>query len=200
LNTGWVTYDEPRGRFYVVSTGARSQDAATGIFGAASPGAVDVLDAEALRQGQAQGALVGSVALELAPQVPRAGAARSLVIGPQGRFGYLPSSSAPHLYRVDLESLALTHGPSNPIEVYLGEGNQLTGLAFMGNGLGLVTAFNQDAVYLFDPDCGQSIAGPVDVGTGPLLEGALDIAWDEARGQALVLMTNSNSLARLKVE
>lgn len=200
VNTGWVSFDERRGRFYAVSTGARSQDAASGVFGASSPGAVDVLDAQALLRGEGQRAMLGSISLSLAPGELRAGSPRSLVLGPEGRYGYLPSSTAPHLYKVDLESLALLRGPEDPIEVYVGEGNQLTGLAFVAGGLGLVTAFNQDAAYVFDPGCEQSIAGPVGLGTGPLLEGALDIAWDARRAQALVLMSNSSRLAQVRVE
>ena len=59
-------------------------------------------------------------------------------------------------------------------------------------------AFNGDALYLFDTTCDASVAGPFDLGTGPLLEGALMPAWDAPRRQLLVLMTLSSRLARAR--
>jgi hypothetical protein len=51
-----------------------------------------------------------------------------------------------------------------------------------------------DSLFVLDTRCDFTVAGPVGLGNATDLEGPVDIAYDEVRGQALVLMTLSNSL------
>ena len=188
-----VVYEPQRRRFYVVESGDSGVDEETGAFVPRSSGAVEVIEVSALEEGLvAQD--VARVSLPLSEDDPFAGTPRTLILAPDGRHGYLPSGSSPQLYKIDLETLEVLRGASNPIEVYLGEGNQLTGLAFRPDGVGYLTAFNQDALYLFDSGCDASVLGPFGLGSSALLEGPLDIAYDPVSAQALVIMSVSNAL------
>ncbi len=194
LNSGVVRYDAARDRFYLVSTGSRVADG-EGAFVASSEGTLDVWDAKLLREGDLQGAKLASLSFPLQEDDPFAGAPRDIVIAPEGPFGYLPSASSSSLYKVDLDQLQITRNTEDPIEAYEGEGNQLTAMAFRGDGLAYVVAFNQDALYLFDPSCDASVAGPFDLGLRDTrLEGPLHIAYDAPRQRALVLMSISNAV------
>ncbi len=192
LNPLDVVYDPARRRFLVVCAGEVAFEPATEAFKPVSGGAVDVLGLDALLGGALEGALETSVALPLSAELPFAGNPRTLVMAPGGDVGYLPSGSAPHLYKLDLETLEVLRGPDDPIVVYLGDGNQLTGFALRPDGVGYVTAFNQDALYLFDSQCDASVAGPFGLGDAALLEGPLDVAYDPATQRALVLMSVSS--------
>jgi outer membrane protein assembly factor BamB len=193
LNTGAVVFDPHRRRFYAVNTGARRRSAEGWI--STSEGTLDAFDLDALRAGDT--APRGSLTLRQGEGGP-AGPRDLILTGDQGRLGYLPASNSPHLYKVDLDQWRVLRGGDDPIQAYLGDGDQLTGLAAGEGGLLYLTAFNGDALYLFDATCDASVAGPFDLGTGPLLEGALMPAWDAPRQQLLVLMTLSSRLARAR--
>ncbi len=192
-----VVYDEAHARFVAISSGDSGADPATGLFSPRSDGALDLIALADLGDGLTEDDRT-SIALPLSPADPRAGNPRTLVIAPGGRFGYLPSGTSPQLYKVDLDTLEVLRGPANPIAAYIGEGNQLTGLALRGDGVGYVTAFNQDALYLFDTGCDASVLGPIDLGNAALLEGPIDIAHDPARGQALAILSVSSALTIIK--
>jgi DNA-binding beta-propeller fold protein YncE len=188
-----VVFDAARGRFYVVNSGERRVDPQTGAFVPVSDGAVDIIDLAALDDGLQDEDLV-SIPLPISPAEPLVGAPSAVVLAPDGRTAYLPSSTSPALFKIDLERLEVLRGADDPIRAYLGEGSQLTNMVFGPDGLAYVTAFNQDALYLFDSGCDASIFGPVELGTSPLLEGPLDVAYDAAGRRALVLMSVSNAL------
>jgi outer membrane protein assembly factor BamB len=192
-NTGAVVFDPHRRRFYAVNTGARRRGADAWI--STTDGTLDAFDLDALRAGDP--APRGTLVLRQGDGGP-AGPRDLILTGDQGRLGYLPASNSPHLYKVDLDEWRVLRGGDDPIQAYLGDGDQLTGLAAGEGGLLYLTAFNGDALYLFDTTCDASVAGPFDLGTGPLLEGALMPAWDAPRQQLLVLMTLSSRLARAR--
>lgn len=198
LNPLDVVADAARRRFYVVQGGELGTTGQSGSFVPQTPGAVDVLSLDALLDGRLNEAVEAVVSLPLNDALPEAGSPRTLVMTPAQDVAYLPSGTAPHLYKLDLESLTLLRGTEDPIEVYLGEGNQLTGLAMRADGVGYVTAFNQDALYMFDASCDASVLGPFELGNAALLEGPIDLAYDAARGQALVLLNLSSALSVVK--
>jgi hypothetical protein len=197
-NASSLTVDPARGRVYVVYTGARGFDPATGDVIVTSDGAVEVLDLAALQAGELDKAVLLHLPLRRDPSDPFSGGPRSLQLSADGRWGYLPSASSPAIYKLDLERLVWARDASDPIPGYVGAGNQLTALAMRGDGLAWVVAYNQDAAYLLDTSCDATVAGPFDLGETPLLEGALDIAWDEATQQGWVILSVSSGLAQVR--
>lgn len=198
LNAAEVVVDPARRRVYAVYTGARGFDPDTGEVIVTSDGAVDVLDLDRLLRGELSEAVLAHLPLARDPADPFSGGPRTLVLTGDGRWGYAPSASSSAIFKLDLEALAWTRDGRDPIRGYLGAGNQLTSMALRGDGLAWVVAYNQDAAYLFDTGCDASVAGPFELSVSPLLDGPLDIAWDEERQQALVILSISNTLAQLR--
>jgi outer membrane protein assembly factor BamB len=186
MNTLHVQWDEVRDALYAVSGGET-------VFGA---GGVEVASDPVITRFsgpelETQDALV----LTRAPGDKSSGGASDLLIS--GGVAYLPSRVAPHIYKIDLEEWAVLRGPKNPIAAYLGEGNQLTSMALARDGRAYVTAFNQDALYVFDTSCDATVAGPFDVGKSDFLEGPIALAYDRATRRALVLLSVSNSMTEV---
>jgi hypothetical protein len=184
-NTLYLHYDGEREVLYAVSGGETVFDE-DGSVAVGSDGVIDAFDGGVRREPL------------LLPQVkedPVAGGPGQLVV--DGDHGYLPSRTAPHIYKIDLVAWRVLRGTSDPIVAYLGEGNQLTSMAMAGPGRAYVTAFNQDSVYLFDTACDASVAGPFTVGKGDFLEGPIDIAYDPVGRRAYTLLSISNGLTEI---
>ncbi len=111
---------------------------------------------------------------------------------PDGRYLYFPSATAPVLFKFDLESNEWIRGTDDPIRVYESEGNSLHHAAIDSRGILYFSAFNEDAVYLVDTACDETLTGPIDVGrTRGLLEGPNSLAiWE--RGDDLRVYFNTS--------
>lgn len=177
-------WDDEREVLYAVSGG----ETVFGDDGTARPGTDGVLDA--FDGGTERRA---PLRLPLLTERPYAGAPGDLVV--DGPHGYLPSRTSSDIYKVDLARWEVLRGTNDPIEAYLGTGNQLTSMTMAGPGRAYVTAFNLDRVFVFDTECDASVAGPTDVGKGEFLEGPLDIAYDPDAGRAYTILSLSNAIA-----
>ncbi len=184
-NTLYLAYDGAREVLYAVS-GGETVFGDDGSARVGSDGTVDAYDAAGRR---------APLVLPVQDDDPVAGGPGRLVT--EGRYAYLPSRTAPHLYKIDLDAWEVVRGTDDPIVAYLGDGNQLTSMALAGNGRAYVTAFNQDALYVFDTECDASIAGPFSVGKGSFLEGPIDIAYDSQAGKAYTLLSLSSALSEI---
>ena len=121
---------------------------------------------------------------------------------PDGGALYFTSAAAPVLFKFDLAAGEWVRGVGNPIELYEAEGDTLHHGTMGGDGLMYVTAFNEDALYLYDTTCDKILAGPVELGSSPeLLEGPHGIALDTA-GEgttAYYIFSRANALGRIRL-
>jgi sugar lactone lactonase YvrE len=107
---------------------------------------------------------------------PTLGGPGRIAITPDKSSAYVASGTAPVLFKVDLADKELERGVDNPIQMYETEGSSLDSIDIADNGILALTAFNKDALYLYDTDCDEKIAGPIDLATSSQLEGAQDIS------------------------
>lgn len=121
---------------------------------------------------------------------------------PDGRFLYFTSATAPVLFKFDLEQRRWVRGISNPIRLYETEGNALHHGRIDSRGVLYVTAFNRDALFLFDTRCDELLAGPIDLGTSAdRLEGPQQIETVERNDEtAAYYITRSNALGRVRLD
>lgn len=121
---------------------------------------------------------------------------------PDGRFLYFTSATAPVLFKFDLEQKRWARGISDPIRLYETEGNALHHGRMDSRGVLYVTAFNRDALFLFDTRCDELLAGPIDLGTSAdRLEGPQQIETVERRDEsAAFYITRSNALGRVQLD
>lgn len=121
---------------------------------------------------------------------------------PDGQHLYFASADAPVLFKFDLADGTWERGIGDPIELYETDGDALHHAAFGPDGLLYVTAYNQDAMYLFDPSCDERLGEPIDVGTtDDLLEGPHGVAVRHGgdRREAYYIMSQANSLGRIEL-
>ncbi|RAL20720.1 hypothetical protein DL240_15495 [Lujinxingia litoralis] len=115
---------------------------------------------------------------------------------------YLSSATAPVLFVFDLAVRAWVRDAQDPLEVYAAEGDATHSLAVDSAGRLWLTAFNQDALYIWDTRCDRLAAGPLPLGrVDDLVEGPQSVAIvEDAEGiDAYYLLTNANALGRVRV-
>ncbi len=124
----------------------------------------------------------------------------------RGERIYATSGNAPALFVFDLSHRAWEHDAGDPFWLYEDDGSDLThSAALADDGLLLVTAFNRDALYVFDVTCMEKLAGPIDLGrVANMLEGPRGIEFlpgsaDGAHRDAYFLYSIANALGRVRL-
>lgn len=131
---------------------------------------------------------------------PRMGAPGKPVMSPDGRYVYLPSITAPVVFKFDLHERRWARGTDDPIVLYDSDGDTTHSATMDERGVLYVTALNQDAMYLLDTRCDRVLAGPIDLGvTDTYLEAPQDVRIVETDEgpRAYFIMTLSNALGRV---
>ncbi len=177
---------------WVVCTGTLRLDPDTGVHQATTAGAVERWSRAALERGGPPDAVV-----RVDPPPGGIGAAPgSLAIDPLRRRAFLGSSLAAHVYVVDLDSMTLLRGPSNPIVLREHDGNDTVAVAWHPDGTVLAASFDTNALYRIDPETLDIVGTPVDLGRSGDLEGPLDLeVFPGASPDVAALMSVSNSVA-----
>ncbi|TXD42843.1 hypothetical protein FRC96_02885 [Lujinxingia vulgaris] len=116
---------------------------------------------------------------------------------------YFSSATAPVLFAFDLGETRWLHDASNPVEVYAASGDATHSLAVDSAGRLWLTAFNQDALYVWDTRCDTLAAGPIPLGqVDDLVEGPQSVTIvEDAEGiDAYYLLSNASTLGRVRVQ
>lgn len=115
---------------------------------------------------------------------------------------YFVSGIAPVLFVFDLENRRWDYDAASPLEFARADGDA-THQAVMGpEGLLWITAFNQDALYLFDTACHKLVAPPIDLGqVADMLEGphAIVAFQDGEAFESYYLLGIANALGRVRL-
>lgn len=130
------------------------------------------------------------------------GAPGTPLLSPDGGSLYLVSGNAPVLFVFDLLEREWVHDASSPIEIYQTDGDATHKAVMDPDGLLWITAFNEDALYLFDTSCHEKVAPPIDLGrVANMLEGpqSILVVDDGAAREGYVVMTISNALGRVRL-
>ncbi len=131
---------------------------------------------------------------------PRMGAPGKPVVSSDGRWLYLPSITAPVVFKFDLHERRWARGTDDPIVLYESDGDTTHSATIDERGVLYVTALNQDAMYLLDTRCDRVLAGPIELGvTDTYLEMPQDVQIVETDEgpRAYFIMTISNALGRV---
>ena len=122
---------------------------------------------------------------------------------PDQELIYFASGIAPVLFVFDIEQEDWRYDAADPLQLYETDG-EATHAADMGvDGLLWVTAFNEDALYLFDTACDELVAPPIDLGrAADMLEGpqALRIVEEGGRLEGYYLLSIANALGRVQLK
>ncbi len=131
------------------------------------------------------------------------GAPGEPLLSPDGGRLYFVSGNAPVLFVFDLLGREWVHDASSPIEIYQTDGDATHKAVLDTDGLLWITAFNEDALYLFDTSCLENVAPPIDLGrVANMLEGPQSILVVDdgaAAREGYVVMTISNALGRVRL-
>ena len=119
---------------------------------------------------------------------------------------YVASATAPVLLKLDASTGQWLRGADHPIVVYETDADALHHIAIDARGVIYLTAYNDDALYLFDTTCDTTFfeAG-VDLGESPRLEGPHGLVVHEGGDgtagdvELLYVMTQSNALGRARL-
>ncbi len=133
----------------------------------------------------------------------RHGAPGRPLAAPDGRALYFTSATSGELFKFDLRERRWVRGTRNPLELHEASGNALHHGAIDDRGLLYITAFNDDALYLWDTTCDERLAGPISLGTtDELLEGPHGIALHEreSRTRAFFIMSRANVMGRVTLD
>ncbi|WP_187027606.1 YncE family protein [Persicimonas caeni] len=126
----------------------------------------------------------------------RMGAPGRPLVTPDATRLYLASATAPVLFVFDLQAMQWLHDTSDPLEVYATDDKSLHNATIDARGVIYLTAFNDDALYLFDTSCDAVLAGPLDLGTTDgYLEGPVDL--QVVGDEVYFVMTLSNVMGRV---
>jgi YVTN family beta-propeller protein len=113
---------------------------------------------------------------------------------PDGGHLYFTSATSGELFTFDLEAREWTRGTRDPLQLHDAGGNALHHGAMGPRGILYATAFNDDALYLWDTSCDAKLAGPIDIGTTPsLLEGPHGIAVERRRNRTRLFFITSRA-------
>ena len=115
---------------------------------------------------------------------------------------FFASGNAPGLFVFDLDARAWLHDAADPFWLYDAAGRDAThSAALTAEGLLLLTAFNQDALYVLDTACMELMAPSIDLGeVANMLEGPKGIiVIDEEPAEAYFLYSIANALGRLRL-
>lgn len=176
----------------VISSGATDFDLETYLLSPLTEGGVDRFSLDTL--------------------LTAAGPERSFPLGMNGLIGnpgrpaligdllFLGSGTAPTLFVLDLSTNQVLHDAQSPLRVFdAGSANALVAPFAGPFGLLYVLDFNNDALWVYEPGCGEWLLGPLDIGESEeLMEGPLDLAWSDDT-HAHVLMSVSSSITAIDV-
>lgn len=135
----------------------------------------------------------------------RFGAPGRPVLTPDRRFIYLPSATAPLIFKLDIYAGEWVYDTDSPLQI---DGAKLDqdgthDLAADSRGLLYLTAFNEDALYIIDTACDQLLAGPIDLAqTDAQLEGVqTPLIVESATSTTLYFTaTLANSLGKVELD
>lgn len=128
----------------------------------------------------------------------RMGAPGRPLATPDARRLYLASATAPVLFAFDLQAMQWLHDTENPIEIYATDEKSLHNATMDERGIIYLSAFNDDALYLFDTACDAVLTGPLDLGTtDAFLEGPVDL--QVVGDELFYVMVLSNTLGRVEL-
>lgn len=136
-------------------------------------------------------------------EVQTVGAVGRALLRPDEERLYFVSAIAPVLFVFDIPGRQWLFDAEAPLQLYEAEGDATHYGAMGADGLLWVSAFNDDALYLFDTSCDQLMAGPIDVGEAAhMLEGVQAIRLvARPRGvDGYFLMSIANKMGRLRLE
>ncbi len=178
-------------RVHVVSSGETVYQQDSGEVHAIGDGALDLFD----RNDLDAGVPMASVPLPRHLDDPTIGAPGSFVVTPDESAAYIGLGLSAHLYRVDLSTGTLTHGPTNPIVVREHAGNDTLTLAWHPDGHVLVVSYNSNQLFRLDPRTMEWLGEPIDLSFTGDLEGALDLVVVEDHDpDVFVLMGAANTV------
>jgi hypothetical protein len=136
-------------------------------------------------------------------QVENVGApGRPLLSAEKDRL-YFVSAIAPVLFVFDVARRQWLFDARAPLKLYESDGDATHYGALGDDGLLWISAFNEDAIYLFDTACDEVMAGPIDVGeVAHMLEGPQAIGLvEQAQGvEAYFLLSIANAMGRIRLE
>ena len=133
-------------------------------------------------------------------ETERVGAPGRPLPTPDGEHLYFTSATAPVVFKFDLADKTWMRDADDPIRLYDSDQQTLHHGAMGPNGVLYVTSFNRDALYLFDTNCDERLAGPIDLGTSTsMLEGPHGIALvaDGPRTRAYYIMSLAHAMGRV---
>lgn len=169
------TIETPDGERVAISDSGAIRTPAEGPARVASDGGVELWRPN----GRAEASHRESYRLEVAGESNRLGAPGRPVPTPDGTSLYFTSATAPVLFEFNLGAGEWERATDDPHRLYESDRNTLHHASMGPNGVLYVTAFNRDALYLFDTTCEETLAGPVDIGVSEsMLEGPHGVALD----------------------
>jgi hypothetical protein len=134
---------------------------------------------------------------------PRMGAPGQPVLAADGHTVYLPSGTAPAIFKFDLDARRWLRGTLDPIVLHETRGDGAHNATIGPRGILYVSALNEDALYLVDTRCDEVLAGPIRLGTtDSQLEGPQDLEVVEtgAGAQLFFVMTLSNAMGKVELD
>ena len=113
---------------------------------------------------------------------------------------YLSSGTAPVMFKFDLASRTFERGTRDPIVLYETEDDALHRTS-VHRDLIWVTAFNQDALLVFDPECDRVVDADIALDRSELLAGPYGtVFFRDKVDSGFFILSNANTVGRLELK